>query len=58
MSVVAQKCIIISAKDKVIKLKRRRILDNEFCMLETIYLPSKLFADIDKREDIPHTLGR
>ena len=38
------------------KLKRRRILDNEFCMLETIYLPSKRFPDIEKREDIPHTL--
>lgn len=51
-----QEALAISVKDKVIKLKRRRILDNEFCMLETIYLPSKFFADIDKREDIPHTL--
>lgn len=51
-----QHALSITAKDKVIKLERRRILDNEFCMLETIYLPAKLFADIDKREDIPHTL--
>ena len=51
-----QTALSITAKDKVVKLKRRRILDNEFCMLETIYLPSKRFPDIEKREDIPHTL--
>ena len=46
----------LSAKDKVARITRRRILDNEFCMLETIYLPARYFPDIDKRTDIPHTL--
>ncbi|RDV28934.1 GntR family transcriptional regulator [Alteromonas aestuariivivens] len=53
---VVQQALSVSAKDKVARLKRRRILNNEFCMVETIYLPAKLFADIEKREDIPHTL--
>ena len=51
-----QKALSLSAKDKVIKLVRRRILDNEFCMLETVYLPANLFTGINTREDIPHTL--
>ncbi|MBU3021187.1 GntR family transcriptional regulator [Aestuariibacter sp. A3R04] len=53
---VLQVALAISAKEKVAKLKRRRILDNEFCMLETIFLPAKFFPAIEKREDIPHTL--
>lgn len=51
-----QEALKIKAKDKVAKLIRRRILDNEFCMLETIFLPAKFFPSIEKREDIPHTL--
>lgn len=51
-----QEALKITAKDKVAKLIRRRILDNEFCMLETIFLPAKFFPSIEKREDIPHTL--
>lgn len=46
----------LSAKEKVARLNRRRILDNEFCILESIFLPAKYFADIHKRTDIPHTL--
>lgn len=41
---------------KVVELKRRRILDDEFCILETIYLPQSLFAGIEDLQDIPHTL--
>ena len=43
-------------KDKVISLKRRRILNNEFCLVEEVFLPEKLFKGLDKRKDIPHTL--
>jgi GntR family transcriptional regulator len=55
-SEAVQLALSLSPKDKVVKLNRRRILDNEFCMLEAVYLPAKLFSDIEKREDIPHTL--
>lgn len=48
--------LALSAREKVIKLVRRRILDNEFCLVESIYLPAKFFSGIESREDIPHTL--
>lgn len=51
-----QNALTITGKEKVTKLERRRILDNEFCMLETIYLPAKYFSGIHERKDIPHTL--
>jgi GntR family transcriptional regulator len=41
---------------KVIVLSRRRILDNEFCIAETIFLPHKYFAILEKQPEIPHTL--
>lgn len=41
---------------KVVELKRRRILDDAFCILETIYLPQPMFAGIETLEEIPHTL--
>ncbi|TRY32042.1 GntR family transcriptional regulator [Aliiglaciecola sp. M165] len=41
---------------KVIQLKRRRILDDVFCILETIYLPQNLFSGIETLKEIPHTL--
>ena len=55
-SETVQTALALTAKDKTVKLKRRRILENEFCKLETIFLPSKMFPDIHQREDIPHTL--
>jgi GntR family transcriptional regulator len=51
-----QSALTITSKEKVTKIERRRILDNEFCMLETIYLPAKYFSGIHERKDIPHTL--
>lgn len=51
-----QNALQIQAKEKVTKLTRRRILNNEFCILETIYLPNSFFPDIARRKDIPHTL--
>jgi GntR family transcriptional regulator len=41
---------------KVIVLNRRRILNNEFCMAETIYLPHKYFAILENNPEVPHTL--
>lgn len=52
----AIKALQLNKKDKVTKLVRRRTLDNEFCMSETIYLPQSYFPDIHKSSDIPHTL--
>ena len=52
----AIKALQHNKKDKVTKLVRRRILDNKFCMSETIYLPQSYFPDIHQSSDIPHTL--
>jgi GntR family transcriptional regulator len=41
---------------KVIVLSRRRILNNEFCIAETIFLPHKYFAILEKQPEVPHTL--
>ncbi|MFQ3219971.1 MAG: GntR family transcriptional regulator [Paraglaciecola sp.] len=46
----------IKVKDKVIVLSRRRILNNEFCIAETIYLPYKLFKTLLDEPEVPHTL--
>jgi len=46
----------LEAKAKVIMLSRRRILNNEFCIAETIYLPHKYFAILEKQPEVPHTL--
>lgn len=42
--------------DKVIWLRRRRILNDQYCILENIYLPHTYFASIVKETVIPHTL--
>ena len=46
----------LEPKSKVIVLSRRRILNNEFCMAETIYLPYKYFAKLEEHPEVPHTL--
>ncbi len=46
----------LSSKDKVTVIERRRILDNEFCLVETIYLPQTFFPNFGDSGDIPHTL--
>jgi GntR family transcriptional regulator len=46
----------LSAEDKVIKLKRRRILQDQYCLTEEVYLPESLFPGLLERDDIPHTL--
>lgn len=43
-------------KDKVILMCRRRILNDEYVIVENIYLPYKNFKDLLKEKDIPHTL--
>lgn len=42
--------------DKVIFLSRRRLLNDEYCVLEDIYLPYKYFKAILDEPEIPHTL--
>jgi len=46
----------LEPKAKVIVLSRRRILNDEFCIAETIFLPHKYFAMLEKQPEIPHTL--
>lgn len=46
----------IKANAKVVVLKRRRSLNNEYCLLEDIYLPYNIFKNIVKEPEIPHTL--
>lgn len=46
----------IAPKEKVILLKRRRKVNNEYCLLEDIYLPYNLFAKLEDEPEIPHTL--
>jgi GntR family transcriptional regulator len=46
----------LKAKDKVVVLNRRRILNNEFCVAENIFLPRKYFKGLNKDSEIPHTL--
>lgn len=55
-SAEVRQALKLSSKDKVIIIERRRILDNEFCMVETIYLPQTFFPDFGESGDIPHTL--
>ncbi|WP_086933665.1 GntR family transcriptional regulator [Agarilytica rhodophyticola] len=46
----------LKAKEKVIFLSRRRILNGEYCLLEDIHLPYKYFKELLDEEEIPHTL--
>ena len=46
----------LEPKAKVIVLRRRRILNNEFCIAETIFLPHKYFSILETQQEVPHTL--
>lgn len=46
----------LNKKDKVIVMRRRRILNGEYCIAETIYLPHVYFKELLDMTDIPHTL--
>lgn len=48
--------LTIEAKSNVILLRRRRILNDEYCITENIYLPYEYFAEILEKTAIPHTL--
>lgn len=54
-SVTVRENLALNARDKVILLSRRRILNGEYCLLEDIYLPNKYFKGI-LDEEVPHTL--
>lgn len=46
----------LNAREKVIFLSRRRLLNEEYCLLEDIYLPHKFFKGLLDDPEIPHTL--
>jgi GntR family transcriptional regulator len=48
--------LLLSTDELVVKLERRRFLNQQPCILEDIYLPSKYFPNIEKEPEIPHTL--
>ena len=48
--------LTLKSKEKVVVLNRRRILNNEFCVAENIYLPQKFFKALNEKSEIPHTL--
>lgn len=50
------KALQVKSNAKLIKLERRRILADEYCLLEDIYLPHKYFAALLEEKEIPHTL--
>jgi GntR family transcriptional regulator len=41
---------------KVFEVLRRRILNNEFCIFEKIYLPHVYFKELEGTKELPHTL--
>lgn len=51
-----QDALQLSVRETVVCIKRRRILDNEFCLVENIYLPEKFFPSLSEATEIPHTL--
>lgn len=46
----------VKASMKVFEVLRRRILNNEFCIFEKIYLPQVYFKALEKANELPHTL--
>jgi len=46
----------LDAHDTVIRMYRRRHLNGECCLLETVYLPEKRFPNFPEARNIPHTL--
>lgn len=41
---------------KVFEVLRRRILNNEFCIVEKIFLPHTYFKALENTKELPHTL--
>ncbi len=50
------KALNLADGEAAVMMKRRRILEQQFCILETIFLPHTSFQGLEKLEDIPHTL--
>jgi len=48
--------LALAPGENVFLLARRRILNNETCLLEDIFLPERLFKGLLEEEEIPHTL--
>lgn len=46
----------IKPGSKVVVLRRRRILNGEFCIAENIFLPNEYFSGLPDEPVIPHTL--
>lgn len=46
----------LKANEKVVFFSRRRMINDEICILEDIYLPEKFFKGFMEEQEIPHTL--
>jgi GntR family transcriptional regulator len=46
----------LKINEEVIFISRRRMIDDEVCILEDIYLPEKYFKGFMEEHEIPHTL--
>ncbi|GBL03187.1 GntR family transcriptional regulator [Glaciecola sp. KUL10] len=46
----------LKSTEKVIHLVRQRVLQEQFCIIESIYLPHKFFKGLETETDLPHTL--
>ena len=55
-STQVREALQLGMQETIVELVRRRIIDNEACMIEYIYLPTEFFAGIEASKDIPHTL--
>ncbi|MFT5283788.1 MAG: GntR family transcriptional regulator [Yoonia sp.] len=55
-SKVVASALGIKANTKVFEILRRRILNNEFCIFEKIYLPYIYFKALEGKQELPHTL--
>ena len=51
-----QAALGLNDKEQVVVLRRLRLLEEERCIAENIFLPGKFFAGLLDETDIPHTL--
>lgn len=51
-----QQALGLKQGDKVVVLRRRRLLNDQHCIAENIFLPHKMFAALMDEKEIPHTL--
>ena len=52
----AASALVLAPHETIIRMRRRRYLAGECCLLETVYLPGKFFPNFPEARNIPHTL--